>query len=324
MKCSVLTLLVTLLGTAHLSSAQCVLQSQKVYLNNAGESLTVELEYAGAGYYFVDSFKPVNPSEPFSIEVPGPEFSYTIFVFDEEMNLCATHNNAELNMSMFVLEGDLEGQPLSMCNATDGRVCKTPSSDLTGFNFAVAGTPSVDGCVGNLAAGDHTVVFDPVIDANGIEYYSEPQVISVPTFDVSFDHLDLLCAEPTRTDRGILEMTVNGGSGSYALDWSIPCGNIDPGNNRVIQDIKCTGCFSVTITDLVDNTCTATFKHTFTAGSCPGDYYCDGVINTNELLYFLGEFGHAEDQAYAALDCDGVINVSDMLALLSAFSSSCE
>lgn len=324
MKCSVLTLLAAVFGMAQVASAQCTLQSEKVYLNNNGESLTVEFDYSGAGYYFVDSFQPITPGESFSVDVPGPQFSYTVFIFDEEMNLCASHNDEELNLSMFVLEGDLEGNPLSMCNASDGSVCKTPSSDLAGFNFTIDGTPSTAGCIDNLPAGDHLVIFDPVVDANGIEYHSEPQMITVPTFDVIFTPTDFLCMESTRTDRGILEMTVNGGSGDYELEWFLPCGNLDPTNDHVVEDIKCTGCFSVTITDLTDATCSATFKHTFTAGSCPGDYFCDGVINTNELLYFLTEFGYTEDQAYAAMDCDGVVNVADMLALLGVFNTTCE
>ena len=55
---------------------------------------------------------------------------------------------------------------------------------------------------------------------------------------------------------------------------------------------------------------------------CPGDYNFDGIIDTQDLLFFLTDFGCLET-CVADLNDDDQTNVNDLLEFLSVFGSIC-
>lgn len=58
------------------------------------------------------------------------------------------------------------------------------------------------------------------------------------------------------------------------------------------------------------------------ANDCPGDLDANGIINVNDVLTALGEFG-CFGACTADLDDDGVVGVTDILTLLSSFGEPC-
>ncbi len=57
--------------------------------------------------------------------------------------------------------------------------------------------------------------------------------------------------------------------------------------------------------------------------SCAGDFDGNGVVNTNDLLFFLGDFGCNDAPCPTDLTGDGVANSSDLLVFLSMFGNIC-
>ena len=58
---------------------------------------------------------------------------------------------------------------------------------------------------------------------------------------------------------------------------------------------------------------------------CVGDVNSDSVINVDDLLVLLGQFGcsSAVEDCSADLNVDGIVSVDDLLVLLSAFGDDC-
>ena len=56
---------------------------------------------------------------------------------------------------------------------------------------------------------------------------------------------------------------------------------------------------------------------------CPQDLNDDGVINTADLLLFMGSFGCVSSGGDPDLNNDGVVNTADLLLFMGAFGSSC-
>ncbi|MBL7943328.1 MAG: hypothetical protein JNM00_11205, partial [Flavobacteriales bacterium] len=59
-----------------------------------------------------------------------------------------------------------------------------------------------------------------------------------------------------------------------------------------------------------------------TVPDCPGDFTNDGVVNTNDLLFFLGELG-CSGTCIADFTNDGLVNTNDLLLFLGWFGTSC-
>jgi hypothetical protein len=57
--------------------------------------------------------------------------------------------------------------------------------------------------------------------------------------------------------------------------------------------------------------------------SCAGDFNGDGVVNTNDLLFFLADFGCTDSPCATDLNGDGVANSSDLLVFLGMFGNFC-
>lgn len=55
---------------------------------------------------------------------------------------------------------------------------------------------------------------------------------------------------------------------------------------------------------------------------CLGDFNNDGVINTGDLTFLLGEFG-CSVSCTADMNGDGVVNTGDLTALLGVFGTIC-
>lgn len=55
-----------------------------------------------------------------------------------------------------------------------------------------------------------------------------------------------------------------------------------------------------------------------------GDINCDGVVNVDDLLELLSQYGECPDPTDCSgdLDGDGDVDVNDLLSLLAAYSSS--
>ena len=51
---------------------------------------------------------------------------------------------------------------------------------------------------------------------------------------------------------------------------------------------------------------------------------CQGVINVNDLLAVLGDYGKRTDISKTDSNADGVINVSDLLTLLANYGATCD
>lgn len=57
--------------------------------------------------------------------------------------------------------------------------------------------------------------------------------------------------------------------------------------------------------------------------SCPEDFNNNGLVEIQDLLILLGDFGCTESPCPADLNGDGITSIADMLALLSAFGTTC-
>ena len=58
---------------------------------------------------------------------------------------------------------------------------------------------------------------------------------------------------------------------------------------------------------------------------CVNDARCaQGVINVNDLLAVLGDYGKRTDISKTDSNADGVINVSDLLTLLANYGATCD
>ncbi|MBL7941947.1 MAG: PKD domain-containing protein, partial [Flavobacteriales bacterium] len=77
--------------------------------------------------------------------------------------------------------------------------------------------------------------------------------------------------------------------------------------------------------DDIDRNCNGTIDpEEAAADPCLGDFNNDGVVNTTDLLVFLGEYGCTSGCGAADLNNDGVVNTSDLLLFLGAFGTSCQ
>lgn len=59
------------------------------------------------------------------------------------------------------------------------------------------------------------------------------------------------------------------------------------------------------------------------AGYCPGEFTCDGVINSADLSIMLGEFGLSGPGLVSDMNCDGIVNTSDLLMFLGVYGTTC-
>jgi photosystem II stability/assembly factor-like uncharacterized protein len=57
--------------------------------------------------------------------------------------------------------------------------------------------------------------------------------------------------------------------------------------------------------------------------TCEGDANGDGVVNTDDLLVVLAQYGQMESDLTGDIDTDGDVDIDDLLALLAHFGTSC-
>lgn len=63
--------------------------------------------------------------------------------------------------------------------------------------------------------------------------------------------------------------------------------------------------------------------HFYSTPICPGDANFSGTVEVNDLLGFLGVFGHPCLGCIQDMDQNGTIQIADLLHLLIAFGNSC-
>ncbi|MFZ4576734.1 MAG: GC-type dockerin domain-anchored protein, partial [Phycisphaerales bacterium] len=57
---------------------------------------------------------------------------------------------------------------------------------------------------------------------------------------------------------------------------------------------------------------------------CTGDFTGDRLVNTDDLIFLLGGFGHGvEPRTGGDMTGDGVVNTVDLASFLGAFGSAC-
>lgn len=141
-------------------------------------------------------------------------------------------------------------------NPNGGGIAITIEGGEAPFSYSwTPNTASTTGSVQNLPAGTYTVVITGSANCiQTIENVIEP--INELTLD--FSQIDATCGNAD----GSIDLTVNGGSGAYAFNWT---------NSEVTEDISGleAGTYSVTVVDSADNSCVANGEVTIINGNEP-------------------------------------------------------
>lgn len=303
LKQQLLLTLCVLLGVIQ-SNAQCVTLSSVTV--NDPQTSTVVLDANGAAQVL-----PTGVISPTGFVVPDQNGNFIFEVLTSTVvnpdgflqmvtlapSLCFT--NIVFQNELLVNENEMETTSTSGCGACDGSICYTGTP---GFDFQVNGISSSNGCVTGLCSGDYTVSFDPQIGDGGAVYQYYDLDVTVGAFEVGFDVVN-----------NLISPVVNGGSGDYTI-------TINPLLESPIvgPDVIESGCITVSVTDNLTG-CSTSFTDHYNFGFDSADIAGgasaqqgggpDGLVNTADLLFFLGSYGDAlGTPGYASqtdFNCDG-------------------
>lgn len=179
--------------------------------------------------------------------------SYSVTISDE--------GGCELVLSQEIIDENQFQATAEITNPT----CANPSSGAIAISieggeapFSYSWTPntaSTTANVQNLPAGTYTVVISGSANCvQTIDNVIEP----INELTLEFSQIDATCGNAD----GSIDLTVNGGSGAYAYNWS---------NGAVTEDITAleSGNYSVTVVDSADNSCVANGEVTLINGNQP-------------------------------------------------------
>jgi hypothetical protein len=96
-------------------------------------------------------------------------------------------------------------------------------------------------------------------------------------------------------------------------------GDCDEGNPAVHPNAPGTG-------EGIDNNCDGqvTGDEQIPVAECPADLNNNGIVEIQDVLLLLGEFGCLADCSIGDLNEDGAVTAADILLLLSAFGEACQ
>lgn len=115
---------------------------------------------------------------------------------------------------------------------------------------------------------------------------------------------------------GVIHAEVDGGSGVYQYNWS-------NGNNGTELINLTAGNYSLS----VDDGAGCTMVQSISIGpdlecGCEEDLNYDGIVDVNDLLVFINQFG-CVNNCTSDFDDDGVVGTTDLILMLGAFNTSC-
>jgi hypothetical protein len=163
----------------------------------------------------------------------------------------------------------------------------------------------------NISAGTYTFLYqDHICSTSGAETLTVHGGIEIDSISVAYNCYD---------DIGLLTPNISGnGSGDYTYLWTGPNGFTSSDAQPFISSH---GNYNLSVTDnhsgCVEN---AVVNVDPNEGTIAPDGNCDCLVNSADLLMFLGAFGSSANDPdfdwFWDLNSDGIVNSSDMLLLL--------
>lgn len=171
-------------------------------------------------------------------------FAGTYTVTATDIHSCTGTNTLTITQPATAVSLSFNVTNASCFGSSNGSAQAVPSGGTPGYTFLWSNS-STQQTATSLAAGNYTCTVSDALgcQVNGIATIHEPGVMSV-----SIATQNSICGQ----SNGMALAQVNGGNGSYTYIWT-------PGNstNSVLQNVP-TGNYSVTVTDFLGCTATAT------------------------------------------------------------------
>lgn len=86
------------------------------------------------------------------------------------------------------------------------------------------------------------------------------------------------------------------------------------------------GTYSFAVIDVVNSQLDLCNFEVIDSTTCQGDYTADGIVNSADLLLFLGDFTEDADPCVGCcgdFDGNGIVDVTDLMTFLSVFGTTC-
>jgi gliding motility-associated-like protein len=163
--------------------------------------------------------------------------TYTVTVTDA--NGCETNLTANIQQPQNPLASSaVVSQQVNCFSGNDGSIDLSVSGGTSPYNYSWS-NGAITEDLSNLSAGTYSV---NIIDANGCQD-SVSVVVSQPQAPLTLSASGVSGASCFGTSTGVIDLTVNGGTGPYSYSWS---------NGAVSEDLSglAAGTYSVTVVDI--------------------------------------------------------------------------
>jgi hypothetical protein len=294
-----------MIALSFLAVAQCqdFLLGQKVTWNASG-TYSLDMEYLPLVPQIVigeqNTWNPANPGETLTAIVSMGLNNYTSInftMFVPPMTFC--NQGFQIDEDGRIHPLSIESTGPSACGGNNGQICYNDPNRP----FTVDGIASVNGCVKGLSSGAHTLIFDPWLSSiDGMLHCNASTIIDLPEFSIEFAVIG-----------NDLSSVITGGVGPFTT-------NIVPNSpaDDIVENFTAQ-CYTLTVID--QNTgCTSTIS-AYIPTTCPGDFNGDGIVNTQDLLLFMGTY--ASTGGPGDYNCDSIVDTQDLLYFLGGFGLSC-
>ena len=205
------------------------------------------------------------------------------------------------------------------CGNTDGSISLTPTNG-TGFSYNWSDPALPDaGTVTGLSGGYYYVTITTTGGCTDVfTYYLDPDICC------GFSATGWVDDGCRCTDGSSIEI-MPFGLGTFTYNWAGPAGY--SADTEEISNLYMEGFYNVTVTNEDGCQELLTFEVAF---DCPADFNCDGLVNVDDMLMFLGAFGNNCGTSYSCpefccydLNQDCIVNTADLNLFLGAFGSTC-